>query len=43
MDFESTVMEIIINSGQAKSFALEALDKAKEGLFYDLYAGTRIG
>ena len=33
MDLESAVMEIIINSGQARSFAYEALTKAKEGDF----------
>ena len=33
MDLESAVMDIIINSGQARSFAYEALSKAKEGDF----------
>ncbi|WP_062268740.1 PTS N,N'-diacetylchitobiose transporter subunit IIA [Endozoicomonas arenosclerae] len=31
MDLESAVMEIIINSGQARSCAYEALSKAKTG------------
>ena len=33
MDLESVVMEIIVNSGQARSYAYEALTKAKEGDF----------
>lgn len=33
MDLETAVMEIIINSGSARSFAYEALTKAKAGEF----------
>ena len=31
MDMESTVMELIINSGEARSYAMQALRAAKQG------------
>nr|WP_318383764.1 PTS lactose/cellobiose transporter subunit IIA [uncultured Enterobacter sp.] len=33
MDMESTVMELIINAGEARSEAMEALYAAKQGLW----------
>lgn len=35
MEVEQVVMELIINSGEAKSYAHEALAKAKEGKYVE--------
>lgn len=36
MDMESTVMELIINAGEARSYAMQALRAAKKGDWADV-------
>ncbi len=36
MDMESTVMELIINAGEARSYAMQALHSAKSGHWQDV-------